>query len=190
MRWEQFTVRCASPYCPIVTIWGGAHKTTFLQLERSQRAVLKTMLCNPFRYPTCQLYTDSKVLTVRQFFICRTILRKHSSVTYDLSTTTRWRWKDRVCTVEPHRTELYGRQYPIHSSCLYNVANKNIDIYGLSKFECKKIIQIWLQQLTYEQIEKLLITNIRHSCTYKHTHTHASTYTHLFRHAHLLTYTQ
>ncbi|CAB3251301.1 unnamed protein product [Arctia plantaginis] len=49
-------------YC--ITTWGGAPRSTLLELERAQRAVLKVSLTLPFRYPTSLLYKKAKVLTV------------------------------------------------------------------------------------------------------------------------------
>ncbi|CAB3228446.1 unnamed protein product [Arctia plantaginis] len=65
-------------YC--ITVWGGTHKTLLLGLERAQRAILKVMSKKPLRYPTSQLYTDCKVLSVRQLFVLQSILRQHSGL--------------------------------------------------------------------------------------------------------------
>ncbi|PZC86430.1 hypothetical protein B5X24_HaOG209149 [Helicoverpa armigera] len=62
-------------YC--ITVWGGATKTKFLRVERAQRAILKVMTKKPYRYPTKELYSNCKVLTVRQLFVLKSTLRRH-----------------------------------------------------------------------------------------------------------------
>lgn len=154
-----YSALCESLLTYCNTIWGGANKTSFLLLERAQRAVLKVMFKKPFRYPTTQLYIDSKVLTVRQLYVYRTVLRKHLSLPFDPNIKTKRRWKDRIYLIATHRTQFLARQYPVLSSRLYNITNKNIDIYDLTKYKCKTKIRQWLLQLTYNDTELLLTTS-------------------------------
>ncbi|CAB3225133.1 unnamed protein product [Arctia plantaginis] len=64
------------PYC--IPVRGGTYKTVKLDAERAQRAVLKVMLFKRRDYATSQLYSDTRVLTVRKLYILRIVLRRHS----------------------------------------------------------------------------------------------------------------
>lgn len=142
-----------------VGIWGSAPKTTMLPLERAQRAVLKVITRKPYRHPTTLLYSDTKVLTVRQLFVLKTILRKHSQVVYDpnLNSNRRMQHRYKVCPILPHRTSLAKRNFKILSSKLYNKINKETNIYQCTKFLCKKRVQLYLTNLDYSQTENLLL---------------------------------
>ncbi|KAF9813272.1 hypothetical protein SFRURICE_017004 [Spodoptera frugiperda] len=41
-----------------IAIWGAAAKSTLIEVERAQRAVIKVALRKPFRYPTDLIYKD------------------------------------------------------------------------------------------------------------------------------------
>ena len=69
-------------YC--ITSWGGAPKSSLIDLER---AILKVSYQLPYRYPTHQLYSDTGVLTVRQLFLLATVLKQHSLLEYQPSLT-------------------------------------------------------------------------------------------------------
>lgn len=70
-------------YC--IPIWGGAFKTKFIDIERSQRHLIKVMFFKPYRFPTDKLYKMSNLLTVRKLYILFTILRLHKRLRYDSS---------------------------------------------------------------------------------------------------------
>lgn len=140
-------------YC--ITVWGGAPKTTLLPLERAQRAVIKIINKKSFRFPTHRLYAEYRVLTVRQLFVLQAILRCHRTLKYDPKHTSSRR-KDLVCDSVPHKTAFATRQYWVLGPRLYNRASRNIDLYPLIIFECKKKIMSWLLQLNYDETEDLL----------------------------------
>ena len=94
-------------YC--VTAWGGAHKTAMLRLERAQRAVLKVLSRKPIRFPTSELFSLCKVLTVRQLFVLQTLLRKHKQIDYVPTYSTAKRLSDRVCKNVPCKTAVARR---------------------------------------------------------------------------------
>lgn len=140
-------------YC--IPVWGGAHKTSLLKLERAQRAVLKTMLSRPFRYPTTQLYQDSNVLTVRQLFVLQITVRHHSSVPraeYHCST----RRRKPACTTAIVRSTFASQQYTCISAFLYNKIDKLMKLAHLNKYELKKKLFAWLSKLDYDSTEELL----------------------------------
>jgi hypothetical protein len=140
-------------YCS--PIWGGASKTKFLQLERAQRAVLKVMTSKPFRYPTKQLYQDTKVLTVRQLCILRTILRVHTTLSFNPSYLAGRRRKRTVCPHVTHRTVFASRQYYCLGYSLYNKINNALNIYPKNLHDCKTKLNAWLLNLTYSETEDL-----------------------------------
>lgn len=141
-------------YCNVV--WGGAHKTKFLLLERAQRAVIKVLLRKPFRCPTSEIYKSFMVLTARQLYINRVVMRTHSSISLSARKTERRRWMDRVCAPYSHRTKFLGRQYIVLSSRLYNKINHVHNISHLNKYNCKIKVRNWLLNLSYEETENLL----------------------------------
>lgn len=141
-------------YC--ITAWGGAYKTAMLRIERAQRAVLKVLAKKPIRYPTTSLYSLCQVLTVRQLFIFKATIRKHSNLYYEPDKCKNIRRSDRVCSVEPHRSDLARHHFPYLSSKLYNKINKILNIYPNTINDCKKKLDSWLKSLTYDSTESLL----------------------------------
>lgn len=74
---------CQSVISYCISVWGGAHKTSMIKLERAQRAILKVMLRKKRTYQTVKLYSECEVLTVRQLSILWTTLRIHSALPYN-----------------------------------------------------------------------------------------------------------
>lgn len=142
-----------------VRVWGSAAKTNLLPLERAQRAVLKVMTRKPYRYPTSQLYTDVKVLAVRQLFVLQTVLKKHSLLKFDpnLNANRRRHLQYKVCIIPQHRTSTAARNFSVLGAKLYNKLNKESNIYSCSKFVCKKRVQKFLHSLNYDETENLLL---------------------------------
>lgn len=141
-------------YC--ITSWGGTHKTTMIDLERAQRAILKVSTFRPFRYPTRQLLAECDVLSVRQLFILQTIIQKHSQTPYDSSHQKRHRRADIVCRSELFHTEHTHRFFCFLGPYLYNNLNLHLQIYPMTKIKCKIAVQTWLKSKTYEETEELL----------------------------------
>lgn len=143
-------------YC--ITSWGGASKTIMIELERAQRAVLKVSYFKSYRYPSSQLYKESKVLTVRQLFILNTLLKQHSLLTYCPSLTLQKRRYNPVGH-RPRLSKMFSKHFFCHlGGFLYNRVNSSHEIYNLTKSACKKKLSIWLQDLNYDDTEKLLIS--------------------------------
>ena len=59
-------------YC--IPIWGGATKTKFLHLERSQRALIKVMYFKPYRFSSTELYKLCNYLSIRKLYVMLIIL--------------------------------------------------------------------------------------------------------------------
>lgn len=150
-----YTALCQSIIGYCILVWGGSGKTKFLELERAQRAVLKVMSQKPFRYPTNQLYTELKLLTVRQLFVLRTTLWKHTQVPPPDSNK---RGQRLVCPTPTHRTTFARRQLYVLSSLVYKNISKSTLIAGSSKHEAKIKLKDILYTLNYAQTEELLTT--------------------------------
>lgn len=60
---------------------GKCSKTLMMELDQAQRAVLKVMLCKPFRYSIDTLYIKAEVFRVPQLFILKIVTSVHRSVT-------------------------------------------------------------------------------------------------------------
>lgn len=65
-------------YC--ISIWGGASSCYMINIERTQRAILKTLFRKPTLYPTVSLYNDANVLSVRKLYILKIALDTHRHV--------------------------------------------------------------------------------------------------------------
>lgn len=142
-------------YC--ITVWGGTNKTNLLKLERAQRSVLKVSLSLPFLFPTQQLYPLADVLSVRQLFILNTILKQHSLISYDPALFASKRRNYKVCNSRTTwSTDFSHRFFGFLGEYLYNRINKKIEIYSLTKYECKRVLTAWLKSLSYEDTESLL----------------------------------
>ena len=142
-------------YC--LPVWGGATKTKFLELERAQRALLKVMLFKPLRFPTESLYLTSNLLSVRKLYILQVVLKKHKSLPFILSRA-QTRRKNNVAPEIPVKTTFATRQYTKQSSHIYNILNKEANIYSMTYHDCKKTLTQWLTNKDYEKIESILHT--------------------------------
>lgn len=140
-------------YC--ITAWGGASKTSLLILERAQRAVLKVLTFNKFRYPTTALYEDTLVLTVRQLFIKQLLAKQHKRIPdYPESR----RRNDIVYSIPTHKTKFATKFLNVLGPILYNKVSKHIQIRKLNLHACKKSLEAYLQKLKYDDTEQLLKT--------------------------------
>lgn len=142
-------------YC--IPIWGGAAKTRFIEVERAQRALIKVMYFKKYRFPTTRLYQISKLLSVRKLYILQIILKKHKHLHFDSKIYKR-RITHKAASLPNTKTKFASIQYCKRSAILYNKLNKELDIYSKHTYECKKTISNWLQPLTYETTESMLIS--------------------------------
>lgn len=153
---QVYFALCQSILTYCITTWGGAGKTLLLTVERAQRAILKVATSRPFIFPTNLLYKSCEVLTVRQLFIMNTVLRQHAALPYSTEFTNKRR-NDKVC---PQPTTLkfafVNRFYLFLGPFLYNRLNSMSNIYALNYNNCKKTITLTLQNLSYDDTEKLL----------------------------------
>lgn len=145
---------CQSIISYAITTWGGASKTHMLELERAQRAVLKVMGNKPYYYSTTQLYSEMKLLTVRQLFIKTITIHQHRIPLNSVLQSNKRRiipYAKPLCRTEfSHRFALYLGPY------IYNKINKHIDILNETTYSCKKKIDKYLQSLTYNETEQFL----------------------------------
>ncbi|CAH2084631.1 unnamed protein product [Euphydryas editha] len=147
---------CQSIISHCISIWGGANKTLMLKLERAQRAVLKVMTRKKRTFPTAKLYSECKVLTVRQLAITRMVLRRHSSLKNNRQSAVRRQGAGRVCPLVKCRTAWAKQSYIALSAVLYNKINKETNIHSLTKYEAKKLTEKYLLSIGYDETEELL----------------------------------
>lgn len=141
-------------YC--ITAWGNACGTYLIKAERAQRAVLKVAYKRPFRYPTDELYSDTKALRIRQLFVMACALRFHktSLITYKNSPTKhrrKYAWK-----THRTRTRIGQKCYKFAGCYLYNYLNKLLNIFKDTKRVCRNKIKQYLQTLDYRNTENLI----------------------------------
>lgn len=144
-------------YC--ITTWGGTCKTHLLKVERAQRALLKVSLFLPFYHPTTDLYSKWEVLTVRQLFILRTVMKQHALTTFEPERFRNKRRKHAVCSSSSFKTKFARRFFCYQGSNLYNKLNRSLALYPLPKTKCKSLVSDWLKKLDYNFTESLLHSN-------------------------------
>lgn len=140
-------------YC--IPVWGGASKIKFLDVERAQRALLKTMFFKPYRFSSNELYKFCDFLTVRKLYILFCILKMHKTTEYDPTNLTKRRQYVSLSRKRV-RTAFAKRQYLSQTTYLYNVVNRKLAICRKSYYECKKTLSLWLRTLTYDETEAVL----------------------------------
>lgn len=151
-----YTALCQSILSYCITVWGSAGKTQLLRLERAQRAILKVMTSKPILFPTSELYKITDVLTVRQIYILRLLMRKHAQLPYSTVNSRSGRRADKVCDLIFCRLALSKRHFLYISPVMYNKVNKLLHIYPLVSRECKSCLITWLKSLSYTDTERFL----------------------------------
>lgn len=141
-------------YC--ISTWGGTAKTTLLDVERAQRAILKVSAGLPFLHPTVDLYRKWNVLTVRQTFILQIILKKHSTLDYCPDLLKDKRRNKTVASKSSFKTASSQRFYCFLGNFLYNKLNKLLDFYHLPRSCCKIKVKEYLKELDYQSTERLI----------------------------------
>lgn len=141
-------------YC--ITVWGSCSKTKILPLERAQRAVLKVMASKPIRYPTKLIYNFWEVLSVRKLFVLNVILRQHRAVPYNPTFLKSKRRNDKVCLTQKCRIEQVKHHFNYLAPLLYNRINKELNIYPVNTYRCKTLLNAWLLNLDYDDVESLV----------------------------------
>jgi hypothetical protein len=142
-------------YC--ITTWGGAAKPHFIKVERAQRGLIKVMMFKQRRYHTELLYRESALLTVRQLYITQIVLKKYKHFPYDPNTMNRRR-KDQVAKLPSHNTQFAKAQFNFRAVFLFNLLNKELDVYKKPYYNCRKDIRKWLLTKNFNETEKLLKT--------------------------------
>lgn len=139
-------------YC--ITAWGAAGKTSFIKVERAQRALLKVAYRRPFRYPTNTLYTEVGVLRVRQLYILSVTLRFHkTSPNTCIRSSRRVYWEKIRC----HKT--IGRSsFGFMGPHIYKKLNDRHNILQLTPSKCKSVVTKWLLTLDYDMTEDFIGT--------------------------------
>lgn len=135
-----------------ISAWGGAAKTILIKLERTQRSILKVLYFKPFRYPTFDLYKESKVLTVRKLFIKLITIKQHAFPTH---------YVNRRRTHEVYRVPLCNTRFAqsfayFLGPFLYNRISKIVTLKDNTRYICGNIIEEFLNSLDYEGTETLL----------------------------------
>jgi hypothetical protein len=153
---NQLYITLAQPvmsYC--ITVWGGAAKTKFLEVERGQRCLLKVMYSKPYRFPTKELYEISDQLTMRKLYVLSTTLRLHKTLGFNPPLETRRRKKP-AAPVSNCKSMFAKRQYKAQSAYIYNRVHSVVNIHQLILNKCKIELTTWLKHLSYEDTELLL----------------------------------
>lgn len=147
-------------YC--ISAWGGASKSHLIHLERAQRAVLKVCTFQAYRFPTKRLYEYCEVLTVRQIFILKILLKQHTNKSHtersplNLLAQVRTNRKHRIPLRSTCTTSFGHRFYFFLGRFLYNKINNLLVFHNKTKHESKKLLTSYLLTLSYEDTEAIL----------------------------------
>ncbi|KAG7303781.1 hypothetical protein JYU34_010677 [Plutella xylostella] len=109
-------------------------------------------------FSTDKLYNISNLLSVRKLYILSVILKTHKCLPFD-PTLLKKRRKDIILKLPTVRTTFASIQYNTRSAYLYNKLNKQTYIYNKNFRECKNLVIKFIQTLTYDETENLLICN-------------------------------
>lgn len=154
-----YTSLCQSIIIYCIGVWGGAAKTIFVEIERAQRAVLKVMLNKPYRFPTDSLYSETKLLRVRQLYMWRVTCAQHSKTISSLNYKALLRKRTFKVPI-PSVRSTFAKRLPLYSHpYIYNKIIKKLDMKNLTTRQAKHIVKTWLMDLTYIETEQLLPTN-------------------------------
>ena len=127
-----------------------------LEIERAQRSVLKAIFKRPFRFPTSALYSEAKVLTVRQMFIYKIVLLTHSS-SKSLACYNSLLSKRIFALPLPRVQSDIGKRFGDYIRVsTYKSVLKQCNLKERSVPEAKILIFNLLQPLTYTETEAIL----------------------------------
>lgn len=138
-------------YC--ISSWGGCPKSTLITLERAQRAILKIMTFKPYRYPTIELYKDTPILTVRQYFLMTILLEQHK---IPKSTNLNIRRQDLVYRKPLCKTTFAQNFAQFLGPFIYNKISKHCELRTKLTFSCRNIIIQYLKTMSYDDIESFI----------------------------------
>ena len=148
---------CQSALLYCISAWGGIAKSTLIELERAQRAVLKVMLRKPFRYSTNELYKESGVARVRQLYIQKVAVSIHKKI---ISSPEFKSLSDRRVFRIPLPTtrSSFAKRFPPYShSSVYNQIAKTLKgIKDFSANELKRSLRLYLSNLDYMDTEAII----------------------------------
>lgn len=141
-------------YC--INTWGGAAKTFMLNLERAQRAVIKTLLNKPYRYSTEKLYSEASLLGIRKLYILNITAKTHIEI-LNRTDLNMLQSKRKFRVPVPAVNSAYAQRHPyfLHPF-LYNAVNKLCNIGDCSRYQTKKKLKSWLLTIAYEETEAIL----------------------------------
>lgn len=145
---------CQSLLAYGIEAWGGATKTTLIQLERAQRAVIKVATFKNYRYSTTSLYREFMVLTVRQLFMHNLVLKQHKIPPPPPLSARR---KHTVYRVPSCKTVFAKGFFHYLGPSLYNKFSKSFQtIRDKTYHSCKEILKSHLLTLDYKSTERFL----------------------------------
>lgn len=141
-------------YC--ILAWGGANSSVLILVERAQRAVLKVALRRPRWYSTISLYNDTQVLSVRKLYVLRSSMFTHKQVIGSLSYKNMLLKRVFKLKCFPVKTTFAKRFKSFLFPFIYNKIVNVCDIAECTLHESKGIVQRYLLEKTYDDVESLL----------------------------------
>lgn len=145
-----------------IVVWGSAAKTILLKLERAQRSALKVIFNKKFRYPTFDLYSLNRLLTVRQLYTQKVTLRFHKQALGCMLPSQTAKCLRTIPSRErpwmiPRTKTAFSRRFYYHMGpFVYTKTNNELQILTKSTYQTKKSLFRWLIAKTYMDTETFL----------------------------------
>lgn len=153
-----YTALCEPILTYCLEVWGAAAKSHLNCLEKAQKAVLKVMYNKPFRYPTSQLFSETRVLSIRKLYIMRAVTSTHKMVLNADNYQTLQNKRVFKIPVPFVKTVFASRFPPFMFPFLYNIFFKHHDMREMSVFEVKRKVKEQLINMTPNDCDTLMIT--------------------------------
>lgn len=141
-------------YC--ISVWGGAAITKMIILERAQRSLLKTIYGKSKRFPTKDLYTECKLLSLRKLYISKIILSTHKEVLNSPIYQNLLKARNFKIPVPRVKTSFANKLGKFIHPFIYNRISKSLNIKENSVREVRIKLDDWLQSVSYSDIENIL----------------------------------
>jgi hypothetical protein len=144
-----------------ILVWGGVSTAVLEPLAVTQRALIKTILKKPVRYPTEELFLEFRVYNVRQLYIKTLVLfirNNKNPIFQNLEHHYSTRYKERIGITIPKITLTVGSTNPYY---LAHIVYRNLppdlkQTENVTLVKFKKILSAWLSSIGKEACENLV----------------------------------
>ena len=140
--------------------WGSSTRKAMEPVNKAQKALLRTMANRPYRYPSNQLFTELRLLDVRQLYILTALTHFHKDMTKHQTRShtymTRQRQANTLLLPKQHTT--FGqRHYLFHGPKRYNIVNNEMPGIETTKDKTyRRLVTNWLIECGRERANLMI----------------------------------